>query len=219
MDKVTRVLSVLAGQRPDRPPVSFWHHFDRHERSGPQALRAHLEHLRVYDLDFLKVMNDNGYPRPVPIRTVDDLASLTVLKGDEPEFARQLELIESLASELAGQVLMATTLFNAWATLRRVIQPKDKPGPPSLTVANSLPDRLLGEFLQQDREAVAKAIKTIGESLARFAARCLEAGADGIFLSVRDDWVDTSANGSGTYDEIVRPTDLRILAAAEGARF
>jgi uroporphyrinogen decarboxylase len=37
-----------------------------------------------------------------------------------------------------------------------------------------------------------------------------------VFLSVRDDWVDTPANGAGTYDRLVRPGDLDILAA--GAR-
>jgi hypothetical protein len=37
---------------------------------------------------------------------------------------------------------------------------------------------------------VRGALERIGRSLAHFAARCLEAGADGIFLSVRDDWLD-----------------------------
>jgi uroporphyrinogen decarboxylase len=78
---------------------------------------------------------------------------------------------------------------------------------------------LLTQFLAEDRRAVARAVQTIGQSLARFAARCLQAGADGVFLSVRDDWVDTQANGPGTYDQVVRDTDLQILKSASTGRF
>ena len=118
LEKVERVMAVVEGRRPDRPPVSFWHHFQEHQRSGPVAVQAHVDHVRTYDLDFLKVMNDNGYPKPHPITTVGDLESLEPQSGDEPEFARQLELLSSLSRELSGEVLMATTLFNAWATPR-----------------------------------------------------------------------------------------------------
>jgi uroporphyrinogen decarboxylase len=218
-DKITRVMAVLEGRRPDRPPVSFWHHFEAHQRHGPEAVSAHLDHLQAFDLDFLKVMSDNGYPGSGPVRTVADLASLEVLTGDEPEFARQLELLEALARELNGVVLMATTLFNAWATLRRMIKPKTRHGPPSLAAAEDETTERMSMLLAEDREAVAGAIRVIGQSLANFARRCIEAGADGIFLSVRDDWVDTPANGPGTYERIVRPADLAILAGASAGRF
>ena len=63
------------------------------------------------------------------------------------------------------------------------------------------------------------ALDVIAASLANFAGHCLKAGADGIFLSVRDDWVDTEANGLNTYDELVRTGDGRILSAARGGHF
>ncbi len=59
----------------------------------------------------------------------------------------------------------------------------------------------------------------IAESLANFARQCLAAGADGVFLSVRDDWVDSPANGRGTYDRLVQPGDLAILTAVESGTF
>jgi len=219
-DKIERVAAVLEGRCPDRPPVSFWHHFEPQQRAGPEAVRAHLEHLRRFDLDFLKVMNDNGYPAPGAMQTVQDLASLPLLRGDEPEFTRQLELLAALHKELAGRLLMATTVFNAWATLRRLLRSRtEPPGPPSLTASQDKASQTLSTFLAEDRQAVASALQVIAASLARFVRRCLGAGADGIFLSVRDDWVDTPDNGAGTYAEIVRPTDLTILEAASGARF
>jgi uroporphyrinogen decarboxylase len=63
------------------------------------------------------------------------------------------------------------------------------------------------------------ALAAIAASQANFAKRCIQAGADGIYLSVRDDWVNTVANGPSTYDELVRTGDGQILAAARDARF
>jgi uroporphyrinogen-III decarboxylase len=67
--------------------------------------------------------------------------------------------------------------------------------------------------------AVARALDVITESLAHFVKHALAAGADGVFLSVRDDWVDTPEHGAGTYDRLVRPGDLRILAASAQGSF
>jgi uroporphyrinogen decarboxylase len=80
-------------------------------------------------------------------------------------------------------------------------------------------DETMTKLLADDRAATAAALRRIGNSLANYAAQCIEAGADGIFLSVRDDWVDTKANGAETYDEIVRATDRMILEAAGKGRF
>jgi hypothetical protein len=62
MTKVERIDAVLAGRPPDRPPF-FWHHFGPGATFGPEAVAAHVSHLETYDLDFLKVMDDNRYPR------------------------------------------------------------------------------------------------------------------------------------------------------------
>jgi uroporphyrinogen decarboxylase len=80
-------------------------------------------------------------------------------------------------------------------------------------------DAAMARFLRDAPEALAKALDVIAESTANFVRRCLAAGADGIYLSVRDDWVDTAENGPGTYDRLVRPGDLTILGAASPGRF
>ena len=224
MNKIQRVTAVLEGRTPDRPPVSFWYHFPADQVSGPPAVEAHLRHVETYDLDFLKIMDDNRYPRPVtPTGTIAetrDLDRLTVLAGDEQSFGRQLELIGALAQRLRGQLLMATTLFNPWTTLRNMTVPaSDVHGPPVPTSEVDPRDTAMSRFLRQSPDALARALAVIAESLAHFARHCLEAGADGIYLSVRDDWVDTPANGPGTYDSLALPGDLEILTAARRGKF
>jgi uroporphyrinogen decarboxylase len=218
MDPIERVQSVLEGRPSDHPPVSLWHHFGPDEVCGPPAVKAHIAHLESFGLDFLKVMNDNPYPHAGRLETIGDLASLSVLRGDEPEFARQLDLLADLKRALRGRVLMTTTIFNAWATLRRLIRPPTSHGPPKLDVDDE-PSRMIRGWYAKDPGALTAAMRTIASSLSGFAGRCIDAGADGVFLSVRDDWVDGSGDQAGLYDRLVRPADLEILAGAAGARF
>lgn len=221
MTSMQRVLAVLNGQKPDRPPVSLWCHFPADARYGQAAIDAHLNHLRTYNLDFLKVMNDNGYPTNPEIKSCADLKHFAVLNGDEDGFALQLDLLKTLASELKDKVLMTTTMFNAWAVLRRLATPKiaDKHGPPRIGPPTTDADKRMAELIAEDRTAVANALDAIAASLANFVGKCIDAGADGIFLSVRDDWVNTPENGLDTYEEMVRTGDGQILAAARGGRF
>ena len=136
MTKIERVRTVLAGRQPYRPPLSFWYHFGPDATFGPKAVEAHVRHLETYDLDFLKVMDDNRYPRPATpsgvIASAQDLTDFHVLQGDEAPFDRQLELLRRLAEKYTGQVLMATTVFNSWTTLRNLTMPEaSQHGPPT----------------------------------------------------------------------------------------
>lgn len=216
-----RVQAVLAGKLPDRPPVSFWHHFSPGCWTGAKAVEAHLTHASRFGLDFIKVMNDHRYPTARDIRTAADLRDIPVLRGDEEGYGGQLELIRSLADELAGEIWTTTTVFNAWAVLRRMATPAiaDRHGPPKLGRPPTQADQWMNELLAQDRDAFGQALEAIATSQANFARMCIEAGADGIFLSVRDDWVNTEGNGPDTYTELVRNGDLRILDAAGEGRF
>lgn len=224
MNKIERVLAVLEGRYPDRPPLSFWYHFPPPCVAGAAAVEAHVRHVERFDLDFLKIMDDNRYPRiDLPeglVRHAADLDRLTVLQGDEGTFSQQLELIAQLAQRFAGQLLMITTIFNAWTTLRLLTAPPaEKHGPPKLGGGVDPRDERMWQLLRESPEALARGLDTIAASLANFCTRCIDAGANGIFLSVRDDWVDTPQNGTGHYNALVRPADLKILAGAERGVF
>ena len=225
MNKIERVTAVLQRRRPDRPPVSFWYHFGPENAEGRRAIDAHLRHVETYDLDFLKVMNDHRYPVTGPggglVADADALDRLPVLAGDEDVLGRQLELIEALSERFAGELLLTTTIFNAWSTLRRLTQPEDAAvhNPPTLEPVVDCRDDVMSRLLHEAPDALGRALTTIARSLANFARNCLAAGADGIYLSVRDDWVDTPQNGQGVYDRLVRPGDEQILAAAADGTF
>ncbi len=219
MNPVERIQCMLAGRPPDRPPLCFWHHFPANQVHGQAAIDAHLAHLEAFEPDFLKIMNDNGYPHEGPVASVTDLSSLPALRGDEPEFTRQLDLIADLARRVQGRVLMTTTVFNVWATLRRLVRPPTVHRPPNLDGSGDPATAKIKEFLREDESAAKEALGLIANHLAEFASRCIQAGADGIYMSVRDDWLDRPDAAVRLYGELVRPHDLRILGAVAGAGF
>lgn len=216
-----RVEAVLNGHQPDRPPLSLWHHFPPDQTTGQPAVDAHLRFLDTYKFDFLKVMNDHPYPRGRldVIRTVDDLRKLAPLPGDAGGFADQLAVLRALRRRLGPDMLMSTTVFNPWTVLRQfTAAPPDHHTPPRLDGCDERDD-LLGQLLKQDYAAVQAALEAITETLSAFARACLEAGADGIFFSVRDDWVDRPENETSLYSRLVRPLDLRVLSHVRAADF
>src|SRR4030042_636776 len=187
MNKLERVTAALEGPQPDRPPVSFWYHFPPDCASGPRAVEAHVRHLETYDLDFLKIMDDNRYPRSVTasgvIAGVRDLDKFSVLGGDEDTFGRQLELIGELARCYAGRLRMATTVFNAWSTLRQMTEPDTGAhGPPVMENTADPRDAAMTRFLREAPQALARALEVIAESTANFARHCIAAGAGGVYL-------------------------------------
>lgn len=217
MDSMDRVLAVLAGKKPDRAPFSFWCHFAAEFVSGPPAIEAHIRQHRTYQTDFIKVMNDNPYPHDGRVETSKELSLLRPLAGTEAGFAHQLELISALRAQLGPRVLLTTTIFNAWAVLRTLIRPPKSHLPPTMDSADAPSDWLL-QVHHDTPDLLASALDSITDNLARFAERCIDAGADGIFLSVRDDWVDRDGARS-LYGQLVTPSDLKILRGAAAGRF
>ena len=223
MNKIERVSAVLEGRQPDRLPVSLWHHFGPDSVSGPKAVDAHIRLVETYDIDFLKVMCDGRYPlahkASGAIDDVADLDRLAPMRGDEDIFGRHVEVLHALSRRFAGELWMATTIFNSWSTLRRLMASDlDVHGPPTRARVADVRDAKLSRFLAEAPEVLAKALDAITQTLSNFARNCLAAGANGIYLSVRDDWVDTPENGAGVYDRLVRGGDHQILAgAADGS--
>ena len=93
LNKIERVASALEGKAVDRPPFSFWYHFGLQHMPGRKHAEAEIDFYRVYDLDFLKVMND--YPFPLPdgleaIETEDDWKRIEPIEASDQCWSEQL---------------------------------------------------------------------------------------------------------------------------------
>lgn len=196
MNKIERVDAVLAGQEPDRPPLSLWYHFGVQHGSGEQFARITLEYFDYYDFDYLKVMNDYFYPPPDgldSVKTADDLRRLQPLVVEDTPWRRQFVALERIAEALAGRAYFIDTVFDPWQSIRR-----NMAGENMKALMNSEPD------------ALREALDTVADNLIAYCKRSLAIGAAGIFMSV------PAAAEIVTRDEFltfVRPPAMKVFAA------
>ena len=203
MNKIERVKAALKGEQADRVPASFWFHFPSDTVAGEAMAAAHLDYYRSCNLDFLKVMNDNGYETPEccpdKITTADQWADLEPTPLSAACYQNQLDGLRLICDELKHECLVITTVFCPFAT------------------GNMISDGKVAEHVKENPEAAAKGLAAIAESLAGFARACVEAGAAGIFFSAQGGGKDVFTDEE--FDSVMKPADVAVPAAVGDAPF
>ncbi len=199
MNKIERMHTMLRGERPDRVPAGFWFHFPESAAAGTAMAQAHIDYYRAADPDLLKVMNDNGYEAVGVdvVRSPADWRKLEPAPLSSAPYQAQLAGLRALVDVLGGEVLMATTIFNPYAT------------------GNQISDNKVTEHLKEDPEAVSAGLAAIAESLAEFSAACIDAGAAGIYFSAQGG--DASRFTAEEHRRYIKPHDVTVLEAATAA--
>jgi uroporphyrinogen decarboxylase len=196
MSKLERVKAVLQGDRVDRLPFTFWHHFGLEKLPGEKHAEATLAFYRKYDLDLIKVMSDFPYPLPKSLEKLEaaeDWEKLEVLKNPFPEQIKALKLIHK---DVRGQAPFVETIFQSW------------------TVAEKLSSKsTVRKLKEQDPNLLKKVLRVISESQANHARLALEAGAAGVFLALAA--ADDLVMERQEYLKHVRESDLIILDAVK----
>ena len=222
LTKRERLAAAIAGRPVDRLPVSLWRHFFVEETTREGLVGAMLRWQRTYDWDFLKINPRASYH-------VEDWGNRYERSGSEhvpptlvrarihaPENFRQLQRLTPgpqapvLADHLAAVADLRRALGSDVPMLMTVFTP--------MSIAADLAGgpQDLAALVAQDPPLVHVGLRTITDTFADFAARCIEAGADGIFLATTH--MATRANFTPEqYEEFGRPYDLEVLAAVRDA--
>jgi uroporphyrinogen decarboxylase len=233
MTKRQRLAAAIAGLPVDRLPVALWRHFFVEETSREGLVGAMVRWQRTYDWDFLKINPRAGYH-------VEDWGNRYEFSGNEhvpptlvrarihkPDDFRRLDRLTLGARKADAQTPGArvapvlTEHLKAVADLRQALGP-DVPMLMTVFTPMSIAADLAGgpqglaAIIAEDPSLTHAGLRTITDTFADFAARCIEAGADGIFLATTH--VATRANFTPEqYEEFGRPYDLEVLAAVQGA--
>jgi uroporphyrinogen decarboxylase len=217
-----RVWAALRGGRVDRPPISFWGHFYDRESSATDLANATLEFRDKYQWDWVKLNPRRQYhgepwgvryrytgrltEKPtleaLPIRRVEDWASITKRPHDAGALGEQIEAVRLTRKGLPADVPLIATVFTPLAILREM--------------AADAGD--VARAMREKPEAVRAALAAVTATFAPFVRELLRAGADGIYYATVD-WATTDRLSSAEYREWARPTDLELLSAAAGAPF
>lgn len=106
MDKRTRVLAAMNGEKVDHVPVGFWFHFGGDEAMGEACVNAHLKYYRETDLDFVKIMCDGYFPFPLPlIRKAEDWNRVKPLEAVNPFITEQVVVQGQLVKEIGASAV------------------------------------------------------------------------------------------------------------------
>jgi uroporphyrinogen decarboxylase len=214
-----RLQAVVSGQVPDRVPVSAWGHFYVREVGAAALADVMVEFFERHDWDFLKVHARASYhvegwgfayepsvdPAKLhvcthhPIATSADWAKLEPLPLTCPPLAEQFDALARIRSRIAADVPLIMTVFSP------------------LDVAEKLVDRdaaLLKRHVEENPDALEKAMQAFAETFAAFVRRLPALGVDGIFFSTK--WANNLKLTPEQYRRLVRPYDLAVLAEAKG---
>lgn len=193
--KRERVQAALRGERLDRLPISFWHHFRPHGSARALA-DATIDFFGRFDLDIFKIMPDLPYPFPHNgIARLDDWHLLTPLPTDIGNPGRQVATVGRVRAAIGPDVPLVSTMFS----------------PLTEAINFAGPERFRAAIAESPA-TVHGALAVLTDNLARLATALIDAGADGIFFSVQG-----AGNGNLTaaqFAEYGRPYDMAVLSAA-----
>lgn len=202
MDKRTRVLAAMNGEKVDHVPVGFWFHFGGDEAIGEACVNAHLKYYRETDLDFVKIMCDSYFPFPLPlIRKAEDWNRVKPLAADDPFITEQVDRAKAIVKEIGSERCVFYNVFAPFSSLRFGAG------------AVGLSEEQVMEHVRSNPNAVMRALDAIAQSNALLAEKLItEAGCDGVYYCVQSG--EPNRFKPEEYHKIVRPSDLYVLEHA-----
>lgn len=202
MDKRTRVLAAMNGEKVDHVPVGFWFHFEGEEARGDACVQAHLKYYRETDLDFLKIMCDGYFSFPLPqIQCAADWKKVEPLAKDHPFIREQVERARAIVKEIGKERCVFYNVFAPFSSLRFGAE------------AIGLNDGAVMDHVREDSAAVMHALDAIAWSNALLAELLItEAGCDGVYYCVQGGEYDRFK--AEEYQAVVAPSDRYVLEHA-----
>ena len=165
------------------------------------AWAAHADYLARTDIDFVKIMSDGffGYPLESEIKTAADWYRLRPLGRRSAYIADQLERVKKVNDRIAAECCTFYTVFAPFSIIR---------------FATS--DALVMAHLREDPKAVLHALRIIAEDNAELAVLSIcEGGCAGAYIPFQGGETDRFTGDE--YAELIAPSDLRVLRAANEA--
>lgn len=205
------ILDAFENRTVERVPTGLWFHFsgDPNNDHAPgdralfqRTLEGHRKYYRETGLDLVKIMTEGYFVYPSMVGkdflNPKDLERIEPLSPDDPWILEQLELTKSISNEFGKDRAIFYTLF---APIEQIIFSVFQDG-------RDEPEDDVIPKLFENEKALNHALEVITDDLSKIAERLLtDAGADGIFVSVRN-YIGIS---SEDYSRYIKPTEAEFL--------
>src|ERR1700722_5707856 len=198
-----RVDKALAGQQVDRPPYTFYRHYD--SPTAQLEAQNHLDFHRTYNTDIVKVMNDFEYPKSTTARWYE-------LKPLDSPYPNQLETLRRVRDGLNGDAYFIDTLYGPYMTAMILFQSQPRfASQPKSDEAEDAQIKALHEFQQQNPDAWHTALDAITQSTISHIHQAKKIGASGTLVSVFN--AEAKFGSVEDYRKYTRPYDKRVFDA------
>ena len=215
MDSRARVEATLVGGNVDRPAAGAWGHRYRDEWSPERLAQVTVERARRFEWDFVKFQpratffaeafgaqyRPAGHSLRAPvtdeprIKALEDWQGLVLVNPQVMD--DQVRALELVVEGLGDRVPVLQTVFSP------------------LSVASYLvgrENRKLVREMRANLDVVLPELNRIADALIDFSRKSVAAGGAGIFYAISG-FATPDAMPVAVYDELVFPTDLRIVEA------
>lgn len=214
MDKKKNFDLFLSNKRPEKIPVSFWHHFvsfhDHYlglESSTVKeaVYKGQLETIRVYDPDFVKLMSDGYFGHPsvwdTKLNSAEDLLKIKSVGPNHPWIDAQVEFAKEMVEKNTSGAYVFYNVFSPLQYIRLKLEEYDEDM-----------DKFVSLFFE-NKEYMLKAAEEIEKDVVTLVERLFkEAKIDGIYYSVQS--IQDSRANRAFHEKFVAPSDLSILDVA-----
>lgn len=214
MSKRDLVFTALAGEKVERVPVGFWHHFLTDELAADaladptvadKNVAGHRQFIRSFQPDFIKLMSDGYFRYPEEsieqVGVIADLAQIKGLSPVHPWYLQQTNLVRRQREQFVEDIVSFYNIFSPVTLLKWQL-----PGGEAQLV----------DLILTDQSAVAQALQVIAADVARLSRLVIEeGGTDGIYFSAQN--LQDSRLTPELYQEVFAPAEITVLTAAEKA--
>ena len=199
MNKRERMECFLAREAyTDGIPAAFFQHFDASKRHGDAAMQAQLDFFHDTDMDMMKIMFDDIYPK-FSVEKPEDWRRVPDFAADDPVFTQQIELAARLVKAVGKEAGVYQTIFSPFVSAGCAVSP--------IPVWDSV---VTPHFLA-DPEAMTAGLTKIAKTLAAFAQNIAKTGIDGFYVSLQGG--EYSRYSPAFFDEWFKPLDVMLLQA------
>lgn len=211
-----RLETCLSGEKPDRPPVALWRHFQVDDQYPDRLAAAIINFQQTYDFDLVKVTPASSFcirdwgsqdewrgkiegTRDYTVRVIqnpEDWAKLEQLDPAKGFLGQQLECLALLVKELSPETPVIQTIFSPLSQAKNLV------GKEALFV-----------HLRRNPDAVHEGLKVIAETTQKYIEACLKTGVDGIFYAIQH--AQYGLLSEGEFDEFCGAYDRPLLESAK----
>lgn len=202
MDKRELLRATLQGEKTERIPCGFWHHFSEVNKYGSASVKAHLDFYQKTDSDMLKIMNEHMYVLDRKVTSIEDWKLVRQQKFEDTPYVDFMDECKMIKKEMPSDVPLLATLHGV---LVSAYHATEKPG----GFVN--PNNKITTDLKKDPHSVGKGLQTIADTLVVLVEKLASIGIDGIYYAALggEDYRFTQE----FFEKYVKPFDAYVIDA------